>query len=511
MPRTNYIWDEVNDTLLAETDEAGNTIAEYTHEPGQFGPLISQRRNGHTYYHHYDGVGSTRALTDEFGNVTDRYTYTAFGEPVASSGTTGNPFGYKGALGYYVNLETSDVYVRGRIYRPVLSRYLSCEPSSAAHPASSAYQPGRMELGTSTRLAGVEASNEVKGPGSSGLVPQVPWAVPSPPSKCAVSGNAKDEGETASFCSQAENWGRPAPHVCGVCRPREIVELVASSSCCDLAIVSHRGGELNTGGAVSYCCGKYCRLLPNPLLEDGLKSAFRRCKPCRIILPACESGAYYSPLRDLAKHTGCIVCGQVEVCLGGLADLLTPKFRCVDSNGNQVMGPQHIPFDAAHLGYPPKPTEKPEPIPACVDPNWPVGIPPNCFLKGTLVAVPNGFAPVEDLKVGDSVLAFNFQLGTVVEDRIVFTHCGETSDSCEVVVGKELLRVTSQHPFYVRNKGWIRAHKLARGDWLPTKGCCDVEIIKISEVSRKAAVFNISVEGQRNYFVGRQSLLVHNK
>jgi hypothetical protein len=38
MARTNYIWDEVNDTLLAETDDAGNTIAEYTHEPGQFGP-----------------------------------------------------------------------------------------------------------------------------------------------------------------------------------------------------------------------------------------------------------------------------------------------------------------------------------------------------------------------------------------------------------------------------------------------------------------------------------------
>jgi RHS repeat-associated protein len=128
MPVTNYLWDEVNDTLLAETDENGNTIAQYTHEPGQFGPLISQRRNGHTYYHHYDGTGSTRALTDESGNVTDRYTYTAFGEPVASSGTTTNPFGYKGAVGYYVNPESDDIYVRRRTYSPKTARWLCCDP-----------------------------------------------------------------------------------------------------------------------------------------------------------------------------------------------------------------------------------------------------------------------------------------------------------------------------------------------------------------------------------------------
>ena len=129
MPRTYYLWDEVNDTLLEETDEAGNRIAQYTHEPGQFGPLLSQRRNGHTYYHHYDGQGSTRALTDETGNVTDTAIYTAFGEPVASSGTTMNPFGYKGALGYYVNPETNDLYVRARTYQPVIARWWSLEPN----------------------------------------------------------------------------------------------------------------------------------------------------------------------------------------------------------------------------------------------------------------------------------------------------------------------------------------------------------------------------------------------
>lgn len=125
MPTTYYIWDEVNDTLLMEKDEAGNTIAEYTHEPGQFGPLISQHRNGQTRYHHFDGQGSTRQLTDANQDVTDAAVYTAFAEPVTGSGDSAQPFMYKGAFGYYTDSETGDITVRRRPLRPVIARWLS--------------------------------------------------------------------------------------------------------------------------------------------------------------------------------------------------------------------------------------------------------------------------------------------------------------------------------------------------------------------------------------------------
>jgi hypothetical protein len=46
MSVTNYVWDEVNDSLLMETDENGQTTAEYTQEPGQFGGVVSERRDG---------------------------------------------------------------------------------------------------------------------------------------------------------------------------------------------------------------------------------------------------------------------------------------------------------------------------------------------------------------------------------------------------------------------------------------------------------------------------------
>ena len=99
MTVTNYIWDVESDNLLMETDASGATTAVYTNEPDVFGELVSQRRGGVTSYYHFDAQRSTRELTEANQNVTDTATYTAFGEAVASSGVTSNPFGYQGALG----------------------------------------------------------------------------------------------------------------------------------------------------------------------------------------------------------------------------------------------------------------------------------------------------------------------------------------------------------------------------------------------------------------------------
>ena len=128
MTVTNYIWDVESDNLLMETDASGATTAVYTNEPDVFGELVSQRRGGVTSYYHFDAQRSTRQLTDANQNVTDAATYTAFGEAVASSGVTSNPFGYQGALGYYLNPETNDLYIRARFYSAQLGRFCSRDP-----------------------------------------------------------------------------------------------------------------------------------------------------------------------------------------------------------------------------------------------------------------------------------------------------------------------------------------------------------------------------------------------
>ena len=132
MAVTNFIWDELSDNVLLETDESDALTARYTNRPEQFGKLISQYRIEDEKiverFYHYDGESSTSALTDSEETVTDTFIYSAYGAEVARTGTTTNPFGYKGAVGYYTNADTDDIYVRARSYEPALGCWLSPDP-----------------------------------------------------------------------------------------------------------------------------------------------------------------------------------------------------------------------------------------------------------------------------------------------------------------------------------------------------------------------------------------------
>ena len=58
--------------------------------------LISQNRGGARSFYHVDGLGSTRALTNASGVVTDRYIYDAFGRTIGQVGSTGNVYLFAG-------------------------------------------------------------------------------------------------------------------------------------------------------------------------------------------------------------------------------------------------------------------------------------------------------------------------------------------------------------------------------------------------------------------------------
>jgi RHS repeat-associated protein len=128
MALKRFVWDRTTDAYLMEKDGAGNTTAVYTQQPVPYGRLISQRRGGVTSYHHYDALGSTRALTNAAQTVTDTNLYDAWGVNVASTGSTANPFKWLGAVGYYFDAVLGDYYVRARNYSPRLGRWTSADP-----------------------------------------------------------------------------------------------------------------------------------------------------------------------------------------------------------------------------------------------------------------------------------------------------------------------------------------------------------------------------------------------
>ena len=91
----NYLYDGAN--VVEEVDGAGTVLARYTQGAGIDEPL-AMLRGGVTSYYQADGLGSITSVRDGGGALVASYTYDAFGNLAASTGTLTNPFRYTGRV-----------------------------------------------------------------------------------------------------------------------------------------------------------------------------------------------------------------------------------------------------------------------------------------------------------------------------------------------------------------------------------------------------------------------------
>ncbi len=109
---------------VVEADGAGSVIACYVYREGQ---LVARVAAGHTWFYHFDALGSTLALTDDAGSVVDGYAYSPFGQVVGRLGNLDNPFTYVGAYGVFD--DGDGLYLMGRRhYDASLGRFLQKDP-----------------------------------------------------------------------------------------------------------------------------------------------------------------------------------------------------------------------------------------------------------------------------------------------------------------------------------------------------------------------------------------------
>ncbi len=105
--------------VLIQTDEE-NTKTYFVYGLG----LIGQETGGDYRSYHFDHLGSTIALTDQSGNVTDCFRYAPYGELLYRSGNITTPFLFNGRDG--VMTDAYDLYyMRARYYNPVAKRFIS--------------------------------------------------------------------------------------------------------------------------------------------------------------------------------------------------------------------------------------------------------------------------------------------------------------------------------------------------------------------------------------------------
>jgi RHS repeat-associated protein len=112
-------------------------VASYIYGPG--GQILEQVQGTNAYYYHADQLGSVRALTDQSKAVVATYSYDAYGQPTASTGSIANPFRY---AGQYRDAESGLYYLRARYYDPTTQQFLTVDPLLAATEQAYAYAAG---------------------------------------------------------------------------------------------------------------------------------------------------------------------------------------------------------------------------------------------------------------------------------------------------------------------------------------------------------------------------------
>ena len=116
--------------IVAEKDESTDQFLRYyVWTPGGKLLYMIDAANGNkVYFYHFDRTGSTLALTDSTGTVTDKYAYDPYGELLGHQGNNAQSFTFVGKWGVRQEGPSGTLYhMRARYYDAVTAHFLSRE------------------------------------------------------------------------------------------------------------------------------------------------------------------------------------------------------------------------------------------------------------------------------------------------------------------------------------------------------------------------------------------------
>lgn len=135
-----------------------------------------------------------------------------------------------------------------------------------------------------------------------------------------------------------------------------------------------------------------------------------------------------------------------------------------------------------------------------------------CFVAGTEITLSNGDVKnIEDIIVGEEVLTFNEETKQTETGTVGDLKKHEVDKVIRLTLDNENIIITThEHPFYVIDKGWVKASELQWGDVCLKSDGTESFISTVEELEETHVVYNLlSVNENHNFYAN--GILVHNK
>ena len=133
-------------------------------------------------------------------------------------------------------------------------------------------------------------------------------------------------------------------------------------------------------------------------------------------------------------------------------------------------------------------------------------------MAGTLVWMADGTTkPIEQVKLGESVLSKNEKTGEVAAKKVTNTSVRQNIWTRKLSFeGGAVLETTDEHPLYVEGSGFVKAKEVGIGSSIVTRAGPSAKVVAVEADVRQAKVYNFTVDAFHTYFVGQDALWVHN-
>ena len=440
--------------VLCEYQNQQQTVR-YTYGNGQ---LISQTQDqgeetgtGQTLYFHYDNLGSTRVLTDQNGAITGTYTYGIYGE-LLSGDTSQTGYLYNGAYG--VHTDTNGLYyMRARYYNTDIERFIS-QDILTGNPENS------------------QSLNRY----------------------AYCQGNPVNQNDPFGLCPMGlttRQWIHLGLDLLG-CIP--VIGIAANAV---NAVLYFQEGDILSGllsvagavigiGGLSSAIGAAKGICTLAKVGSVLKTAGTAVTTAGMAAMTIEGAVNtYNVLKENDfKITGESLLSAGTTLLSAAATVA--GFKALGSSVRETTA--LIRSGAA------------------------------CFTAGTLVLTENGQKAIEDIQAGDKVYATDPETGESGYKEVLQTFEKETEVVVHVTYEKDgegsnaettTVNTTLNHRFWTED-GWKSAGTLEVGDKLTLADGNTATVTNVAYEDTHATVYNFEVEDFHTYYVGTESVLVHN-